>query len=1161
MCGGAVASDEIVPDANCQRLSPDYSGKYNELTFNIPDENTPIKTILVNFNVFQKSDGTGNWQNTPDHINRLNQIIEWASQNYSNIPLPSDPITGVPHISDSKIRIELANIYFYQDDILWQSTSASDCLDEIEDTDPSRLDQLNICITGGTGNYSGYANLPSSSLFSSDSYILTLLNEAQPNGDWAFALHIAHELGHNFDLCHTYYSPCPEECSFSDPEFLDDVFGTDPCPTAPPGCDICYHDAGWNCDPTLSTNTCTNNLMGGTQSMYYLSPKQMAILHRSLSIRSVRRYVKEMPKSEYPLEISSNETWDFNIKLYSDLVVNAGATLTLNCEVLMPSDGKIIIENGGKLIVDGAKITNGGESPWAGIEVWGDPNQSHDIETAHGVLETKNDAVIENAYCAIYTCKKNENGSHTIGFDGGIVKAENTTFLNNRRAIEVWPFQYLNHTFFSKCNFETSEAILGGYDFDAFVIMNDINGVEFEGCSFTNSRDASELSAHYRGKGIYSIESQYLVTEFVDLEHGNTPCDFSNLEYGIKALGLTSAKAPSIKLSNFTANITGVYLSGITSASVLSNNFYVKSFDDLYLNYIYCGLYLDNSTRYHVENNLFEYDESLPSGEDHIIGLTVNNSGELDNEIYRNYFYKLDIGVLAENSNRSSGFGFSGLEIRCNDFGDGISGPSSLNNTIDVSITTYPDCSTCGIKYFQGSDYDAASPAGNRFSHNDPLLYSDISNEANPIRYYHHLDVPGSRVIPMYYTPGAVTLQPTQFLWDEIVACPPTLIFSGMDQLESMIAMDEVKADSINDLLNVLVDGGNTQELESDIVLSTPDEAYELHTDLMNKSPYLTDTVMIEAVNKEDVLTPVMVKEVLVANPQSAKSDTVMLELDNRMNPLPDYMITEIEQGELILGDKENLESEKSYYLHRKSINKNKLIKLYREDYNGSTLRDSLISYLSNENNVRSKYELAFEYLLKDEYTSGSITISNIPIQFTLNNAQNILYQKYNGYYSLLYSLYQSNGSVLDLDANQIAYLSTLSPDIYSEPGAYARNALLFNNLITYEEPYILPENTLKFEDFGEDSFDDNTSKAPEFKIYPNPAKDYITLEYNLAENSCNGYLEFWDLQGRFIYRILLSSEKHSKIISTKDLNTGLYLCKLVCNGEIIGSERISIVK
>jgi len=349
--------------------------------------------------------------------------------------------------------------------------------------------------------------------------------------------------------------------------------------------------------------------------------------------------------------------------------------------------------------------------------------------------------------------------------------------------------------------------------------------------------------------------------------------------------------------------------------------------------------------------------------------------------------------------------------------------------------------------------------------------------------------------------------------------------------------------------------------LESDIILSTPDEAYELHTDLMSKSPYLTDTVMIEAVNKEEVLTSVMVKEILVANPQSAKSGTVMTELDNRMNPLPDYMVNEIEQGELFLGEKENLESDKSSYLHRKSINKNKLFKLYREDYNGSTLRDSLIIYLSNEYNIRSKYELAFEYILKNDYTSGTSTISDIPVQFILDDVQYDLYQKYSGYYNLLNSLHQSNGSVVDLDASQITYLNTLMLDIYSEPGAYARNALLFNDLITYEEPYILPENTLKIDEPGDDYSTEKISLPPAFRLYPNPAKDYLTIEYNLEASSCNGYLEFWDLNGRLKCMLSLSSDKHSEIISTKDLNTGLYLCKLICNGEIIGSEKISIVK
>lgn len=177
-CGGAMPSEEITPDGTCSNSSTSYTSKYNDLSYNIPDENTPIKTILVNINVFQKTNGTGNWEDIPDHIDRLNQVIDWVSDKYENTPYPTDPLPGVPYISDSKLRVELSGIYFYQDDDLWDELYFEpEIKDAIYDEDPSRLDQLNICITGGVCSASGRANYPSSTVFTQDSYIMTYHNE------------------------------------------------------------------------------------------------------------------------------------------------------------------------------------------------------------------------------------------------------------------------------------------------------------------------------------------------------------------------------------------------------------------------------------------------------------------------------------------------------------------------------------------------------------------------------------------------------------------------------------------------------------------------------------------------------------------------------------------------------------------------------------------------------------------------------------------------------------------------------------------------------------------------------------------------------------------------------------------------------------------------
>ncbi|MBQ2853830.1 MAG: S8 family serine peptidase, partial [Bacteroidales bacterium] len=133
-------------------------------------------------------------------------------------------------------------------------------------------------------------------------------------------------------------------------------------------------------------------------------------LIRTLEINDItinESYIDNLvPISSSSLHITQNMTLSSdNHYLVLDAIVEDDVTLTITGSVYCSDLASIKVKPGGKLIVDGGKLTSVCEtSKWQGIEVWGNdsvPQYPYDGVYSQGFLELKNGATIENAVCAV----------------------------------------------------------------------------------------------------------------------------------------------------------------------------------------------------------------------------------------------------------------------------------------------------------------------------------------------------------------------------------------------------------------------------------------------------------------------------------------------------------------------------------------------------------------------------------------------------------------------------------------------------------------------------------------------------------------------------------------------------------------------------------------
>ena len=88
----------------------------------------------------------------------------------------------------------------------------------------------------------------------------------------------------------------------------------------------------------------------------------------------------------------------------------------------------------------------------------------------------------------------------------------------------------------------------------------------------------------------------------------------------------------------------------------------------------------------------------------------------------------------------------------------------------------------------------------------------------------------------------------------------------------------------------------------------------------------------------------------------------------------------------------------------------------------------------------------------------------------------------------------------------------------------------------------------------------DNNLVSSIGKIYPNPTKDEAYLDYQLKEGQ-KGVIDIYSITGQLLYEKALIIGNSKLIISTSNLNSGLYFYKVIVDDAIIANEKLIIIK
>jgi len=613
---------------------------------------------------------------------------------------------------------------------------------------------------------------------------------------------------------------------------------------------------------------------------------------------------------------------------------------------------------------------------------------------------------------------------------------------------------------------------------------------------------------------------------------------FSNLYQGIHLYGHGNDLFNStIQDNDFISNMRGVYLRGTENVELWRNDFEVTPFISQNPETLEgaVGIYMASQNRnYHIEENAFypveNSTEVLPGN---AFGIVVNNAHGDNTEIYRNDFRHLNVGVEAFAQNRfDQGQTHTGLRVKCNHF---------LHDDADIFATDAQAIGQVGIARDQG--FASTNPedwANNIFNQDIYFGNTALDNEAEFYEYRYDETVPSEEPVSIFGLVNPTGLTPSIGSGNK---CETTIPRGSKEEKKSQQESNFNAMLDKETLLNELVDGGDTEQLTSNVVLTNNNDAWLRYVQLMNESGYLSEEVLVEVSRKETGFTQAMIRDILVANPLAAKSESVQEELDDRSNPLPQYMRDQIDLGLENMAPSEFIQMQKDQ--HKAGYDKatHGLIQILIQD---TLPPDSIILFidaLSGSGDLSFDYKLVEIYDAYQEDILASSLLSLMQNYGGLSTNQLNELERYIDYRGLMQNWSASQKNWTNLDANDIIELQEYAQH-QDRAGSKASSLLQLNGEWEINDPVYLPNEGVPRSLEAVQELELNT-----LKVFPNPAREYFTVDYDIQSPFNQAILEIYDAMGKKVHVEAILNSKDQKIIEN-NFSPGSYEIRILLNGS-----------
>ena len=781
--------------------------------------------------------------------------------------------------------------------------------------------------------------------------------------------------------------------------------------------------------------------------------------------------------------------WEGPKILRSGIVVEDGGKLTIKCEVKLPSDAKIEVEEGGALIIDGGHLLPKCEDmSWRGITLSGDggpfvPGQSTYLRINPGsIIEAAENPIVNN--------------SATVLAFGALISNSGTVALHDHENDPL--------TRFINCDFirDSDYALLASptENWDNQMLIDNFSGPQITGCTFNTIAHPIGKS---NGMGIAYIGGRFTLSNSL----------IEGYRVGVNGNTLLENTAGRFTIQQCTLrnNAIAIVSDGVNNIDIRENR--IEGIGN-YHNGDEEGIVLRECTGFEVQDNEFE---GLAGATD-TWGIVVENSGSESNDIERNAFSNLHVAKQAQLLNK--GFeSFVGLQYSCN--------TNTSNTTNDYVVTNE------GIAAFQGSP---TLPAGNTFS-GISSAGGDFFNDSNNGITYHYFN--GAADEEPVNTLGTFSKIPIDF---ENTCQPddtdgPIIIIDPSKMRERYLKAREgyyaAKAE-----YDSLMNGGQDEAYwKSRAEGLTPAGAAAFWQNAVSISPYLSKGSLESIIKRGDLFSDAELASLLIANPEALREGQFQGFL---YSELPAAMVDTILPYREVSTPRTGLEVEMAGHRYTMHQTANVRIKQILADTTGIDYT-AYREWLRNKESLEAYYELATSYCVKDSFEVALEKCDSVPLLFELTEAQEKAHERFAEYLKFTMDAQAAGVHYAAYDSSRVAALQSIADSGDDRAAAFARSLLNtfygYDYRIVPQSPNVQGLYTLP----GSGPATQPQERAQPLSALPNPARAQVAFRYRLPDPQQPAQLLIYDMQGKLTATLDCGLGTRQQIWRTAGQQRGLY--------------------